>query len=583
MMKCACLILTLCFLAHGQTPAQAPPKGSIAGQVVNAKTGAPLKKTTVRLTMIVNANGRGPVATPLPAPGSPIQQALVGEILSQMAMVQTGLGQQYRGPNIRTVETDEQGHFSFASLDGGKYRLTAERQGFLRQNYGERKYSGGGTPIVLGDGQNIKELQFRMNPQAVITGKVLDEDGEPLANVQVRAHRYIYQQGKRTWAQVANATSSDIGEFRLPDLQPGRYLVSTNPRNLGRAATLQPNEPLSPDPDMTYAATYYPSTTSSTTAMPIDVGAGGEIRGIDIRLIKTRVWRVRGRVAGVDNAGGRGRSAVQVSLMPAEGPANNQLMSTARMPDGIFEIRNVPSGSYILHAQTQGNGLMFAASMPVQVSASHVDGLTMQLASGGDLQGTVKLVDADGQNIQLPNLSVMLRPAANAGFGFGGPGRAKVGDDMNFTIKGVPPMKFQLTVTGIPNTCYLKSVTFGGRDVLSDGLDMSAGGPVEVTISAAAAQVDAVVLDKDNKPAAGAVVAIIPSTGTPMVFTTDDNGILSAKGLKPGDYKLLAWEDVESGAPYDPDFLQQFEKKMKSVKLDKSGHEAVQLTAIAEP
>jgi hypothetical protein len=61
---------------------------------------------------------------------------------------------------------------------------------------------------------------------------------------------------------------------------------------------------------------------------------------------------------------------------------------------------------------------------------------------------------------------------------------------------------------------------------------------------------------------------------------TDENGILSAKGLKPGSYNLLAWEDVEQGAPSDPDFLRQFEKQMKSLKLDASGHEAVQLTAI---
>jgi uncharacterized surface anchored protein len=579
-MKCACLILTLCLSAYGQTPAAAPPKGSISGQVVNAKTGAPLKKTSLRLTMLMNADGRARVAAPLPAASAPGQQQMMNDILSQLQMVQTGLGQQYRGPNIRSVETDEQGHFSFEGLDGGKYRLTAERQGFLRQNYGERKYSGGGTPIVVGDGQNIKDIQLSMNPQGVITGKVLDEDGEPMANVQVRAHRYIYQQGKRVWGQVANGNTSDIGEFRLPDLQPGRYLVSTSPRNPNRAVTTSA-EPLSPEPDMTYAATYYPSTTAATTAAPIDVGAGGEIHGIDIRLVKTRVWRVRGKVMGVES-GGRGRGSVQVALMPAEGPSNGQLMSTARPPDGTFEIRNVPSGSYMLHAQTQANGQMFAASMPVQVTGSHVDGLTLQLASGGDLQGMVKLVDADGQNIELKNLSVMLRPIGNQGLGFGPPSRGRVGDDLKFTIKGVPPMKFAVNVSGIPNTCYLKSVTFGGRDVTTEGLDMSAGGPMEVTISAAAAQVDAVILDKDSKPVSGAVVALIPKEGSPMVYTADDNGILSAKGLKPGDYKLLAWEDVESGAPYDPDFLAQFEKKTKSLKLDKSAHEALQLSVISE-
>jgi hypothetical protein len=340
----------------------------------------------------------------------------------------------------------------------------------------------------------------------------------------------------------------------------------------------QSNEPLAPTPDMTYAATYYPSTTDSTTAMPIDVGAGGEVRGIDIRLIKTRVWRVRGRVSGLV-ADQRGRGAIQVALSPAEGPGNQQ-MSMARPPDGQFELRNVPSGSYVLHAQSQAGGQSYAAALPVQVTGSHVDGITLTLSTGGDLQGVVKLVDA-GTPVELKSLSVMLRPVGMNGFGGGPPQRGRVGEDMKFAIKGVPPMKFAVNVTGIPNTCYLKSVQFGGRDVTAEGLDMSAGGPLEVVISAAAAQVDAVVLSKDGKAAINAVVAIVPKDGgNPIVQMADENGILSAKGLKPGDYKLLAWEDVEQGAPYDPDFLRQFETKTKSVKLESAGHEAVQLTAI---
>jgi len=124
-------------------------------------------------------------------------------------------------------------------------------------------------------------------------------------------------------------------------------------------------------------------------------------------------------------------------------------------------------------------------------------------------------------------------------------------------------------------------VQFNGRDVTPEGLDMSAGGPLEVVISAAAAQMDAVILDKDGKAAVNAVVAIVPDSGAnPIVQMSDENGILSVKGLKPGSYKILAWEDVEQGAPYDPDFRQQYEKSAKSVKLDSSAHEAVQLKAI---
>jgi protocatechuate 3,4-dioxygenase beta subunit len=159
---------------------------------MNVKAGTPLKKATVQLVMMNpggSGGGRGPQAAPV----------------------------------RRVAETDEQGRFVFANLDPGKFQLSAERQGFLRQNYGARKYSGGGTPILVAESQNVKAIVFQLMPQAVITGKILDEDGEGMADQPVRAWRYVYRGGKRQWASVASAQTSDIGEFRLPNLEPGQY------------------------------------------------------------------------------------------------------------------------------------------------------------------------------------------------------------------------------------------------------------------------------------------------------------------------------------------------------------------------
>ena len=143
-------------------------------------------------------------------------------------------------------------------------------------------------------------------------------------------------------------------------------------------------------------------------------------------------------------------------------------------------------------------------------------------------------------------------------------------------------MRYAVTVTGVPETCYVQSVKYGGSEVTDAGVEMTNGGVLEVTVSAAAARVDAVVVDKDGKAGWHAVVALIPTDGgLTVVQTADENGILSFKGLKPGDYRLLAWEDVEQGAPYDPDFLKPFEALAKSVKLEAASHEAVQLKAIA--
>ncbi len=544
-------ILAVCGVVHGYQAA--PAKGSIEGQVVNLSGGGPLKKASVQLNMM-NPGGAFIMGGNM---GGSMGGSVGGRGVAQVR---------------KAVETDEQGRFSFAGLEPGKYRLGADRQGFLHQNYGARKYSGSGTAVLVAEGQSVKGIVFQLNPQAVITGKVLDEDGEPVANVQVRAMRNLYREGKRQWSQVGSATTSDIGEFRLPGLEPGKYLVASNPRNNGMAGRRgQTGEALPAVPDMVYAATYYPSTPSAAVAVPVDVGAGGEIRGIDIRLVKTRVYRVRGKVVGA-----AGERAMMVTLSPKDTPGN-QLMGVVNVGDGQFEIRNVAPGSYTATAQARGRGQDSIAIETVDVVGNHVDGIVLTMQSGKDVEGSVKVVDATVAP-DLKNLNVMLRAV---GFVGGAPGRGKVGEDLKFTLKGVPPVRYAVNVMGVPDTCYVKSIQYGGRDVTEEGIEMTNGGTLDIVISAAAAQVDAVVVNKDGKVGWNATVALIPKDGANIVVrTADENGILSVRGLKPGDYKMLAWEDVESGAPFDPIFLKQYEGQAKVVKLDAAAHEAVQLKAI---
>ena len=540
-MKIAAVILAAGVAAYGYQGA--PAKGSIEGQVMNGKAGSPLKKATVTL---VGAN---------PNAGN------------------AGRGQL---PVRKSAETDETGRFTFAGLEPGKYQLSVERQGFLRQAYGARRYQGGGTPVLVGDGQSVKGLLFQMMPQSVIIGKVLDEDGEGVAEAPVRAYRYVYRNGKRQWAAVANAQTSDIGEFRIPNLEPGQYLVSSSGR-MGPAArrVLQGAEPLPSAPDLVYAATYYPSSTSAATAVPVDVGPGGEVRGIDVRLVKTRVFRVRGKVVGADEV----RRAATVILLPSDGAPGNPVSANAAGAGGEFELRNVPPGQYTLVAALRvPGGTDYIAMEPVDVLGNHVDGLVLTLAAGGEVQGTVKVEDSDSP-VDLKNANVVLRPVGPAA---GTVPRAKVGDGLKFTLRSVSPVRYTVTATGLCETCYVKSVKYGGAEIPEDGVAMTNGGAIEVIVSAAAGRIDAVVLTKDGKAGSRAVVALMAKDGRPAVVqSADENGIVSFKGLKPGDYELLAWDDVEPGAPSDPDFVKPFEAQAKSVKLSAAGHEAVQLRSIA--
>ncbi len=84
--------------------------------------------------------------------------------------------------------TDAGGRFQIRGIEAGRYKLAVNRNGFVGQEYGQKKPNDPGAVLTLRRGQEVKDLLFRLIPAAVIAGRILDEDGEPLASVAVSAH-----------------------------------------------------------------------------------------------------------------------------------------------------------------------------------------------------------------------------------------------------------------------------------------------------------------------------------------------------------------------------------------------------------
>ena len=131
----------------------------------------------------------------------------------------------------RTAITDDQGRFAFTALPAGRFTMTASKAGFVDIAYGAKRSGRPGTPIQLSDGQKIEKAVIALPRGSVVTGVVIDENGEPSPGTRVRVMRYVIRTGERSLSSAGEDTTDDRGMYRVYGLQPGEYMISAVPRN----------------------------------------------------------------------------------------------------------------------------------------------------------------------------------------------------------------------------------------------------------------------------------------------------------------------------------------------------------------
>jgi len=220
------------------------------------------------------------------------------------------------------VVTDVGGHFALKGLVPGSYRLSVSKNGFVDQQYGQHKPGDPGSVLTLRAGQDLRDLLFRLIPSAVIFGRILDEEGEPLPWAAVSALREVYSEGKRKLSSEATCRTNDLGEFRIFGLPPGRYFVSVSYRSKDDNDRMQwqEREDSQGGSELGYAKLYYPGTPDPARALAFTAKAGDEVPAVEILLRKYRVYRVRGRVQSLIAAVAPRRSrGINLSLAPKGG------------------------------------------------------------------------------------------------------------------------------------------------------------------------------------------------------------------------------------------------------------------------
>jgi len=515
----------------------------IKGQVLNAVTGEPLRKARVTLS---KAEARS-------------------------------------GPRERDVDTA--GRFEFRSVEPGRYTLSAQRTGFVTQSYGSRKPGSnmGGTTVTLAPAQEMKDLLIKLSPQAVMVGRVIDEDGDPMVNVQIAAMKWVWQGKKRQLMPAGHASTNDLGEYRMFGLAPDSYYVQANRRNFG-GMPVSP-EPASDKPEEGYVATWYPGTLDVSTAPRVTVKGGTELRGVDIRMVKARVVRIHGTILSASTGK---PSTGNVMLMPRnKGNASWMDMRNTwvQNPADGFEFREITPGPYVLRVQAGMNEESETIQQNIDVGDSNIDNLVLRPGPGMEIHGRLTV---EGGNLEGERINVSLQPWDDDGSPNFGGGWAEVKDDGTFTMKNVQAGRYR--VSCFKQGAYIKAARAGDQDVLNSPLDTTQGAPpsLEITLSANGPQVAGSVKNADGKLLPGVSVVLIPEDeawrgqwagyGT---TTTDQYGNFRVASLRPGEYKAIALEEVEGGEYMDPEFIKRYERKATPVSLKEGSKETLQLTLAA--
>ena len=501
--------------------------------------------------------------------------------------------------------SDAEGKFSFDEITPGGYTLSVERAGYRAQPYRASPRETLST-IILTAGQHLKEINVTLARAVTISGRVLDEAGDPVANVTVRLLRRTLQSGLGLTA-LRSFYTDESGEYHVPDLSAGQYYLSAGVGNgtvfsiLGMRAVSDTasDPPAKPgDPREYYADTFYPGEREQHAARAIDI-LHDDMQGLDIHLRKTRAFLVSGKLVGT--VPGHPLDQCQIVLTPADLPS---VMSpvpqgnvTRIAKDGSFGFSgsHFPPGDYFIMAILPAGRQTVLARQRLVVGNRDIDDAVLNLQPLVELHGSVALEGERQTDFSVfpgtPPPSVTMHIGLSL---LNGPMLSDIGsrikaDDGSFAIADIAPGAYEVRLSGIPGGAWVKSIRLGSQEVTERRIEVTGATgamPLQITLSRSVGQIEGIVERDPGKPVASSTVTVFGDPlgkGVTMLTGVPERGRFTLPGMPPGTYRLYAWEDPEVAQRYDPVLLKAYESISVRVTVKENGTERVTLREIPAP
>jgi hypothetical protein len=530
-----------------------------------------------------------------------------------------------------SILTGSDGRFVFRDLPPGNFSITAAKPGYAPGSYGRRRPGGASQMITLTNGQRLGDVAVQLWKHAAITGTVIDESGEALVNVRIRAFRRATVTGQRRFAASGAVMTDDRGVYRFGNLLPGDYVIATAGRHVampvsvleevartGRAeggitevgSMISPRDlagldvdgifvplgggaPIPPPPSgsrmAVYPATSYPTAASLPHAVTVTVDAGQERTGVDIQARPVRASRVSGTVLGPDGP----ESGIAVRLLPAiinDIEIEQDAPITVTDRNGMFVFPAVPGGTYTLRIVKRPEPSsrpdieqppLLWASVPVVLGEEDMDGVTVGLQRGLRITGKLEFSGAAGRPVgQLTQVPILIEPADGITDGHQSPPPSRSDVYGHFRSHEFPAGRYIVRIGNSPTGWMFKSAVYDGRDVSLSPLELRGGDAsgLVITFTDRWTGLRGVTRGGAGMGDTAASVLVFPTDATAWTdyglnprrlrsARTDRNGEYSFTSLPPGEYYAVSLPEEQTSDWRDPKFLERLARIASRVTI----------------